>query len=104
MPLLCFAQARPLPLEGSVGDHWHTQQALTYERVSDGWGSWWRLSQSTSDATPFNASLGAGLRLVVASDWVFNGIGWNTAQQGGVIAFYGAQTCICMCMYIYIYI
>jgi hypothetical protein len=106
-------QSDPIPLEGGAIDHWHTQQWLTIERRSSprsgtGTGatstdsaslaasaaaaaslSWWRLVQSRDDPSPFNATAGGGLRVVVASDWVFNGIGWNTAQQGGVLAFYG---------------
>jgi hypothetical protein len=106
-------QSTPIPLEGGAIDYWHTQQALTFERrfsppsatvagasssdtapLSPGAAaaaslSWWRLVQSRDDPSPFNATAGAGLRVVVASDWVFAGIGWNTAQQGGVLAFYG---------------
>lgn len=102
-----LSQAKPIPLEGGAIDYWHTQQALTFERrisllsgrsvknsvlshtVPSPFLSWWRLTQADDDPTPFNATRGSGLRLVVASDWIFDGIGWNTAQQGGVLAFYG---------------
>lgn len=110
---LAGTQSAPIPLESGAIDHWHTQQALTFERRSSPPSgtetgatsadtaplaagaaaaaslSWWRLVQSRDDPSPFNATAGAGLRVVVASDWVFAGIGWNTAQQGGVLAFYG---------------
>ena len=47
------------------------------------------LVQACSDPTTFGGEAGDGLRIVVATDWVFDSIGWNTMQQGSVLAFYG---------------
>jgi len=82
-------KAPPLPLQGGESDHWHTQQPLALELRSAGEVQWWRLVQACSDPTTFGGEAGDGLRIVVATDWVFDSIGWNTMQQGSVLAFYG---------------